>query len=423
MFYTGRKMERIGILGGTFDPVHNMHIKMAKEAKEQFDLKCVLLMPNPNPGYKSNKSITDIKVRCEMLKIAENKEDGIFFSDFELKREGAVYSADTVCMLREEWPDTEIFFIAGQDSLLSLESWHDPGRFLKNCVFVVAKRAEKNIGENEALTPEKSKSLTPETPEALKLKEAEALSLKEKYGADIRFLKLCDDPVSSTDIRKRAELGMDISAFLPRGVCEYINKNGLYLTEKSEKIRQIKSDLKKIQNNHRFSHTKGVAETAYALAACFNEDTHDAYVAGLLHDCAKTMSDASKIKLCVENGIEISDAERINPFLLHAKAGAHLAKEKYGITNEGILSAIRFHTTGRADMTMLEKIIFTADYIEPGRDKAENLAMLRKLAFEDLDKTVYIILRDTVSYLKRSHGDAIDETTVRAFEFYKRRFE
>ncbi len=176
--------------------------------------------------------------------------------------------------------------------------------------------------------------------------------------------------------------------------------------------------LHKELDEDRFNHTLGVAYTSASLAMCYDIDLDQARAAGLLHDCAKCLSDRKKTALCEKAGLEISPAEERNPFLLHAKAGACLAEQDYGVDDKEVLSAIRFHTTGKPAMTPLEKIVFLADYIEPDRSKAQNLSLIRHTAFQDLDKAVYLTLRDTLIYLKKKHAD-LDETTSAAFAYYQ----
>lgn len=187
-------------------------------------------------------------------------------------------------------------------------------------------------------------------------------------------------------------------------------------------LKAFAKKVKKHQEKERYQHTKGVMYTAAALAMAYGYDLEKARVAGLLHDCAKCMPDEKKLKLCEKNKIEISEIEAQAPFLLHAKLGAFLAKEKYQVEDEEILSSIRWHTTGKADMTTLEKIIYIADYIEPGRDKAPNLFEVRKTAFRDLDECMYEILRDTLEYLGKN-PKTLDPETKDAFEFYKQLHE
>lgn len=180
----------------------------------------------------------------------------------------------------------------------------------------------------------------------------------------------------------------------------------------------MKKKLKKVQDKERYAHTKGVMYTASCLAMAHGYDIQKAMIAGLLHDCAKCIPNEEKLSLCKENKILITAIEAENPFLLHAKLGAHLAETEYEISDPEILHAIKVHTTGEPDMSILDKIIFIADYIEPGRDKAPNLQKVREIAFKDLNVCMAQILRDTLIYLKSGKGN-IDPTTQITYEFYK----
>lgn len=186
-------------------------------------------------------------------------------------------------------------------------------------------------------------------------------------------------------------------------------------------IPKTKKILKKYLDDNRFEHTQGVMYTAAALAMRYGEDLEKAQIAGLLHDCAKCIPDHKKIKICLKNQIPMTETEQKNPFLLHAKVGAYIAREKYGVEDEEILNAIACHTTGKPAMTLLEKIIYIADYIEPMRTKAPNLSDVRKLAFEDIDLALFKILSDTLAYLKRAPKN-LDAMTIQAYEYYKEQF-
>ena len=191
---------------------------------------------------------------------------------------------------------------------------------------------------------------------------------------------------------------------------------------------EIIADLKIKLNEHRFQHTINVANTAKKMAEALGENPNKAYLAGLLHDCAKCNSDEENVKLCQNANVEITDIEYKNQYLLHAKAGAVVAHDKYHVNDEDILNSIKYHTTGRPDMSLLEKIIFTADYIEPSRDVQPNLKLLRDIAYKDIDKTMYIILRDTLDYLKNKAKEQknediyqnIDSHMIEAFNYYSK---
>ena len=181
---------------------------------------------------------------------------------------------------------------------------------------------------------------------------------------------------------------------------------------------EMKKKLKKALDKERYEHTKGVMYTAASLAMAHGASIENAMTAGLLHDCAKCIPNAEKIAICEKHHIIVTAPEAANPSLLHAKLGALLAEREYDITSPDILHAIKVHTTGEPDMSTLDKIIFIADYIEPGRDKAPNLEKVREIAFKDLNACMAQILRDTLIYLKQGHG-SIDPTTELTYEFYK----
>lgn len=184
------------------------------------------------------------------------------------------------------------------------------------------------------------------------------------------------------------------------------------------KYKDIQKDLKKKMKPSRYQHTMGVVKTAEHLAQIHGSDVPQASKAALLHDCAKHIGDEEKIAMCREYGVSVTDAEMANPSLLHAKCGVIVAEYSYGITDADILHAIKVHTTGVPDMGMLDKIIFISDYIEPNRDKAPHLKELRKLAEQDLDETVYRILKDTVDYLNQRSEQMMDPTTLEAYQYY-----
>ena len=184
---------------------------------------------------------------------------------------------------------------------------------------------------------------------------------------------------------------------------------------------KLQKKVRKELDAARYQHTLGVMFTAAALAMRYGADIEKAQVAGLLHDCVKCIPNDKKIRMCKERGLEITKVELDAPYLLHSKLGACLAEEKYGIKDPEILSAIQWHTTGRPNMTTMEKIIFTADYIEPARCKAENLPEVRKLAFHDLNLTVCRILEDTLHYLDSGQGE-IDPMSRSAFRYYHNLF-
>ncbi len=188
-------------------------------------------------------------------------------------------------------------------------------------------------------------------------------------------------------------------------------------------MKNLEKYQKKLQNyigKDRYQHTIGVMYTAAALAMAYHYDVDKAMLAGLLHDCAKNIPHEKKLELCKKNHIEVTDVEQANPFLLHAKVGALIAKKKYDVDDEEILHAIAVHTTGAPEMGTLDMILFIADYIEPGRDKALNLPAIREMAFQNMEHAVEKILYDTLNYLNQKSG-RIDPITEYTYEYYKNR--
>ena len=192
-----------------------------------------------------------------------------------------------------------------------------------------------------------------------------------------------------------------------------------------EEYNKIKQKLEKKLSAKRFDHTIGVSYTAAAMAMRYGINVDRAAMAGLLHDCAKYMTDGELVEKCKKYSISCSDTELRNGYLLHAKLGAYFSKEKYGIDDDEICSAVRYHTTGKPAMSVLEAIVFAADYIEPGRKVLPNFELIRSMAFVDLDEAVYLILENTLSYLNdekknEQTNKEIDEHSVEAYHYYKK---
>lgn len=186
---------------------------------------------------------------------------------------------------------------------------------------------------------------------------------------------------------------------------------------KTNELSKLRKEISKVMDGKRFEHTLSVAYTAANLAACHGADTEKALVAGMLHDCAKGMPDHKLLELCEKHHIPVSKEERKKPSLLHAKVGSYLAHKKYKVADRDILNAICYHTTGRPGMSLLEKIIFVADYMEPGRRQAPRLEQIRRMSYADLDQAVLTILEDTLAYL-RENSAVIDQTTQETYNYY-----
>lgn len=187
----------------------------------------------------------------------------------------------------------------------------------------------------------------------------------------------------------------------------------------NENISKMRRKVKKYLDRDRYEHTLGVMYTASSLAMRYGADIDQALAAGLLHDCAKCIPNDKKIHMCDKYHLHMTEAEKANPSLLHAKLGAFLAGKKYHIEERAIINAIACHTTGRPDMTLLDKIIYIADYIEPGREELPNMKEVRYLAFRNIDECLYRILKDSLVYLKTKHM-SIDPMTEKTYLYYKK---
>lgn len=387
--------KKIGILGGTFDPFHQGHWMLAKTAYEQFALDEVWIMPNANPPHKQELEQTDFEIRCHMIGLAIRNVPYMKLCRTEHVAQTVHYTYETLRNFSQTYPEYDFYFIIGADSLKDFPTWKKPKTILMLCTLLVACRDEAGIEE---------------------LKKQIA-AMKQQLGGSYEILNSPKVAASSSEIRKLCAEGTDISAYVGKEISAYIQREGLYQRSKYD-LEALQDKMKAALSPDRFAHTLGVMYTAESLALCYGADPKKAAVAGLLHDCAKCIPNAEKLRLCKKYGIEISEAELKNPSLLHAKLGAFLAKEWYGIEDAEILSAIRWHTTGKPEMSLLETIIYMADYIEPHRKKAPNLKELRRLSFENLEEALYLVLEGTLHYLKDS-PETVDPMTRECYEFYK----
>lgn len=354
-------MSRIGIMGGTFDPIHNGHLKMAAAAKSEYHLDRVIFLTSGNPPHKTDKKILDAKIRHIMVKRAIAEIPGFEASDWEVNRTEYSYTVNTLRHFRTIFPEDELFFIIGGDSARDFHTWFCPDEILKLCTLLVYDRTGGTFICDFA---------------------------KPIHGEKIE--------ISSTDIRRLRAHGSDISGFLPESVNEFILKNNIYNSANTvERLREL-------LNQERFSHSLGVRDTAVALAKIHGADAKKAELAGLLHDNAKNLTD--QYERCRELEVELDEFEQKNPALVHAKLGAETAKCEFGITDSEILDAIRYHTVGRRGMTLLEKIIFVADLTEPGRNFPD-VPPIRELAKKDIDAAVCECVRSTIEINKTRGND------------------
>ncbi len=390
-------MAKIGIMGGTFDPIHYGHLMLGRQAYEEYGLYEVWYMPSGQPPHKRGQDVAPARDRCSMTALAVAGRPGMRLSEFEVRREGTTYTAETLALLRREFPQHEFYFIVGADSLYEMENWYHPDEVLTRTNVLAADREYEN---------------------ACRPLDEQIAYLNERYHARISRLHCRELDISSEEIRRRARGGGSLKGLVPDRVEEYIRKHHLYQEAgpMERSIIELRKKLKKKLNEDRYEHTLSVSFTCVCLAMRYGYPLDKAEIAGLLHDCAKCYDDETYIERCEKHGIPVSEAEREAPGLLHAKLGAWIARERYGIDDPELLGAIACHTTGKPEMGLLDKILYVADYIEVRRSRAENLTEMRRLAFQDLDEAVYQILKGTLAYLEEK-GGAIDPMTRRTYEY------
>lgn len=395
-------MRKIGILGGTFNPIHNGHIALAMAAKEQYALDEVWIMPSKLPPHKSHFAMLSEETRMKLIELAIKNQPGFTASDFELRREGLTYTADTLELLTTDYPEVRFYFILGGDSLVSFQTWRHPERILALAAVLAAGRAGY---ETECI-------------------EKAICNLKALYPyAEIGSVTLSDYPVSSSEIRRAFYSGTAecVKEHLPESVFSYLQKHQLY---SKVTFSELDEEMQHLLPRKRYLHSVSVAHLAAAYYVSLGHAPERALLAGILHDCAKAYRDEQLVADCDKYSLPVTEVERRNGFLLHGKLGAYYARTHYYLTDEEILSAISFHTTGRRGMTDLEKVVFLADYLEPFRTQpaTPELNQIRQLAFQDIDKAIYLALKNTLCYLA-STGSEIDSTTVDTYKEYKAKYD
>lgn len=356
-------MKRIGILGGTFNPIHNGHIKIAQLAKQEYHLDRVIFLTSGNPPHKREDKILDAKIRHIMVKRAICGVDGFVADDYEVKKEELSYTLYTLQHYKRLYPEDELYFIIGGDSLANFHLWHKPEEIVKLCKILVYNRDKLQF-----------------VPDFAGVIHGEMLD------------------VSSSQIRRDIGDGKDVSHLVPDGAMYLIRKYNLYAN-----AEDYEKTLKKLLKEDRFIHSLGVRDMAVELAKIYGADEKKAEIAGLLHDNAKNLD--CQEERCHELEAEVDEVEWSNPALLHAKLGAETAKCFFGITDREITEAIKWHTVGKRGMTLLEKIIFVADLVEENRTYPD-AANLRELAKKDLDAAFLKCVRATVE-VNKSRGNSI----------------
>ena len=396
---------KIGIYGGSFNPPHLGHLAAAESAAKYLQLDKLILIPAGIPPHKALSADEPGKThRLAMTRLMGEQaalDTGVEVevSAMEVEREGKSYTADTVRALHEQYPDAELWLLMGTDMFLSFQNWYKPEEILRYAGLCAFGRTEK---DGEALfAPQRA-------------------FLGEKFpGSRIVTMTLPNlVDVSSTALRARIPKG-ETKGLLAPAVLGYILREHLYGTNLDlkrltlEELRPIALSYLKAK---RIPHVLGTEQTAKALAEKYGADVEKARFAALLHDATKRLSMAEQLALCERYHIALDELEQHALKLLHAKTGAALARDVYGADDE-IYNAILWHTTGKPNMTVLEKVLYLADYIEPNRD-FDGVEDLRKVVWEDLDRGLAMGLAMTVEEMKE-RGNPVHYNTLEALEYLR----
>ncbi len=385
-------MQRIGIFGGTFDPVHAGHIRAARQAITQLGLSKLLMIPCFAAPHKEGH-FAQPEERLAMLRLACRDVPQIEVSDLELRRGGVSFTYETVTQLREDYPHAELVLLMGSDMFLSFSEWKNPDWILQNASLGVFCRG------------------IPKEKEAIARKKQEL----EAVGAKIFQMDNDVVDISSTQLR-RMLVFEGASPFLDGQVETFIREKGLYGTGKDYKnlpVEALERAVVSLLNPNRVAHVLGCRQAAVELARRWGADPTDAERAALLHDITKALDGRLQLTLCKEYGVELDSFSQKYPKTLHALTGSLVAERIFG-ENQAVVDAICCHTTGKANMNMLEMIIYVADYMEPNRD-FPGVEELRYLTTVDMRKALARGLEMTISVLKEN-GSQVSPASQAALE-------
>ncbi len=389
-----KKGESVGIMGGSFNPIHSRHLDIAACAMAECRLSRVLFLPTGNPPHK-HEGLAPAEDRFEMTHLALIGKPGFTASRMELDRTGVIYTLDTLRLLKDQLPGMELYYIIGEDTLLDLPNWHHPDEVFTLCQFLVCRRSTQDADAHPICA------------------ELEA------RGARFTYLSLPPLNISATAIRQELATGTEPAPLLPQ-VMEYIRIMGLYGVSPSPKsAAALYPQLKATLSDRRLLHSLLVAYTARHLALKHNLDPDTAALAGLLHDCAKCLPLSALREIAKAHRLLLDKETLGSQNLLHGPVGSALAEERYHISDPNILSAITCHTTGKVGMLPLDMVVYLADKIEPSRNDYPALLEVRDLAESSLVAAMQHMLGSTLAYLAAQKAEP-HASTQRAADWLAR---
>lgn len=350
---------KIGVFGGTFNPPHNGHVRLAKAAADELKLDKLLVIPSCIPPHKIAAKLADGQERLEMCRLAFGCDPRFEVLPMELERGSRSYTVETLRELKALYPDSELYFIVGSDMLESFDKWYLWQEILSLSVLCAASREE---GYN---------------PDLIRF---------GKLAERIKIITLDPLEVSSTQIRNSA--GEVSPELLDPKVAAYIREHGLY----DDGLNRYRELLRGKLNPRRLFHSECVSECAGVLAERYGASVEKARLAGLLHDVMKNAPANEQLELMPD----ITPLELLNSKVWHQISGEAFLRQNGIVTDEEILGAVRWHTTGKAGMTLLEKIIYVADFISADRDY-KDVEVVRRLAYISLEHAILYTSRYTVN--------------------------
>ena len=380
---------RIAIFGGSFDPIHAEHIRLAQAAILELGLDKLFVMPAYAPPHKKGKVLSADEDRLEMCRLAFQGNEAVEISDYEIKRQGTSYTYLTCQYFREQYPDAEIFWIVGADMLQDFPTWKNPEIILENVTLAACGREIKDES----------------------WWEREQQKFFARFACNFCKFSYNGAAVSSTKIRVLAGAGMRLTPFVAKNVERYIQEKGLYAIPNADKALALEKE-------NRQAHSLRVAELAASRVGKLGVPEKNAIEAALFHDCAKNLSDDSAY---LQGFTLPTEWGNVPKEVAHQFAGAYVAEKFLNVTDDEILNAIRYHTSARPNMGELEKLIFLADMLEAERCY-QGVEELRALFWkgDSLDECLEEALRQTLLFL-RSKGGEIYSLTVKAYEYYAKK--
>ena len=394
---------KIGVYGGTFNPPHLGHLTAARAVFDLLKLDKLLLVPAGLPPHKALPAGSPTaEQRLEMTRLAAEQlglGDRVQALDLELRRQGKSYTADTLSQIRELYPEAELWLLMGTDMFLTLQTWHEPEAIFAQAGIAAFGRTEEDTEELFSVQREYLYRTYP---------DARIFTLTIPGVVDI----------SSTELREQLSADQGANLLAP-AVYGYILREGLYGTGADLKhlpLSKLRPVALSYLKHKRIPHVLGTEQEAIRLAERYGADVEKARVGALLHDCTKKLDMEAQLALCRHYGIQLDELEQKALKLLHAKTGAAIARDVFGVDEE-IYSAILWHTTGHANMTLLEKILYLADYIEPSRD-FPGVDKLRAVCYKNLDAGLLMGLEMTIGEMN-AMGNPVHHATIEARDALK----